>query len=166
MDGETKLYRKHYKDNREWSDRLLRRVAGILGEVFIQTSPDVEDMQHNTDLMVLNNRPHRYAVRIRKNRYSKWADQFTIRSGLRSDIPTEFDKIIDGFGDYMFYGIANSERDDLVCYSIIDLDVFRNHLGDSTVHAQVMENQDETKFLFFSYDQFPEELIVRSHHED
>lgn len=159
MSGEKKLFHKHYKSERKWSDRLLPRIAGILGEVFIQVSPDIEDMQHNTDLMVLNNKNHRYAVRIRSNRYRKWKDQFTIRCSVRGDVPTEFDKIMEGFGDYMFYGIANENKDDLVCYAIIDLSVFRSVVESKPL--SLYENQDGTRFFVFKYSSFPEELIIK-----
>jgi hypothetical protein len=54
------------------------------------------------------------AVRMRRERCLRWADEFTLR------VPHEKEKILQrGLGDYMLYGFANSEKR-VVRMSLID----------------------------------------------
>lgn len=158
MFGEMRRYREHYHHERKWSDKFLIPIARELGETFIVPAPAKEDMCQNTDLIVFKHRNHTYAARVRRHQYSKFKDDFTIRCGALGEGKTEFDKIMDGFGDYMFYGISNEDEDGFSCYSIIDLNVFRVH--QEKIKGDLNENQDGTKFLAYKYDSFPKELIV------
>ena len=158
MSGEKKLFHKHYKNERKWSDKFLVPIARELGEAFIVAAPDKEDMCQNTDLIVFNHKDYTYAARVWRHRYNKFKDEFTIRCGVASGAQTELDKIMDGFGDYMFYGIANKTEDGFSCYSILDLDVFRAAIA--LKPRSFHENQDGTQFAAFKYDHFPKGLLV------
>ena len=76
-----------------------------------------------------------------------------------------FIKIMRGIGDYLFFGIINENKNGFHRFSILDLDVFRDHFGDKTVKANLHEMVDGTIFLSFKYEWFPKELIVKQKFE-
>jgi len=115
-----------WKENKRWSDRFLPEIKRILGERFIGEPPYEEDAEHNTDLIVLKLEPLRFGCRVRRNQYvDRYGDEFTIRAGRPSGAKTELTKIIEGWGDYLFYGFSDSEEKTLAQWAIIDLKVFR-----------------------------------------
>lgn len=115
---------KHWKQDKKWSDRYLPEIKAILGQVFIGQSPEKEDMEHNTDLIVFKMEPIRIACRLRRSEYyDKYPDEFTIRCSRPNGIKTELAKIIEGWGDYLFYGFCDDEK--LIAWFIGDLKVFR-----------------------------------------
>ena len=58
-----------WKEDKKWSDRFLVEIKRILGEHLISEPPIEEDMQHNTDLIVLRLNAVRIACRIRTYGY-------------------------------------------------------------------------------------------------
>ena len=61
-----------------------------------------------------------FAKRIRNAEYLlNYGHQFTMR-------PAELNKILAGYGDYMIYGFINAGLSEIVRYTIINLDKFRN----------------------------------------
>jgi len=157
--GERKLFDKHYQRQREWSDHFLKLIARELGEAFIIPAPEYQDTQENTDLMVFKQKNCTYAARVRHCRYyDKFKDEFTIRCSISGGGQRELDKVLRGFGDYMFYGIANQKRNGFLCYSIIDLDVFRKEY-DISKGSSTIVNQDYTAFKAFCYAEFEGDLI-------
>ena len=82
--------------------------------------------------------------------------EFTIRSKSEYNKRTEIHKILDGFGDWMFYGFTKG--DEVIFWSIIDLDVFRNNY--EYAHCTEKSNYDGTKFTAFNIGTFPPSIIV------
>ena len=115
-----------WQEDKRWSDGLLPQVKRILGEYLIGEAAYEEDRDHNTDLIVLCIEPVRIACRIRRHGYlRRYPDQFTVRSGRPSGAKSELAKIMDGWGDYMFYGFADPEETRLVSWVLLDLLEFR-----------------------------------------
>ncbi len=115
-----------WKQDKRWSDKFLPEIKSILGMHLISEPPIEEDAEHNTDLMVLKLDSIRIGCRIRKNQYlDGYGNEFTIRSGRPSGVKTELTKIIEGWGDYFFYGFCNKSEDSLVLWHLADLKVFR-----------------------------------------
>lgn len=74
--------------------------------------------------MVLTLGPARIACRIRDDSYrARYGHEFTLRSSLPSGGRTELSKVIEGWGDYFFYGFADENR--LTQWFIGDLKAFR-----------------------------------------
>ena len=116
----------NWQADKRWSDRFLPEIKRILGERFIGEPPYEEDAEHNTDLIVLKLEPLRFGCRIRRNQYvDRYGGEFTIRAGRPSGAKTELTKIIEGWGDYLFYGFSDSEEKALAQWCIIDLKAFR-----------------------------------------
>lgn len=104
----------------------MPEVQEILGRNFIGIANEEEDQQHNTDLIVLRMDGLRFGCRIRKHAYYKtFPNDFTIRFSLPSGGKTEYEKILEGWGDYLFYGFANEAETSLHLWRIIDFERFR-----------------------------------------
>ena len=88
------------------------------------------DQERNTDLMVLRAENKRIACRVRTaGELAKpgYCDEFTIRSCRpASGSKTELAKIVDGWGDFLFYGFADHDRAGEISHWFLgDLYVFR-----------------------------------------
>ena len=116
-----------WKADKRWSDRFLPEIKQIIGEHLITEPPQEEDSLHNTDLIVLGFDSIRVGCRIRKYEYfSKYPNDFTIRSERpKNGTRTELSKIIEGWGDYFFYGFSDQTETSLIYWRIISLNKFR-----------------------------------------
>ncbi len=76
--------------------------------------------------MVLRMDAIRIGCRVRKYCYFKeYPDEFTIRSSRPNGNKTELAKILEGWGQYLFYGFANEANAALCAWRLIDLNFFR-----------------------------------------
>jgi len=117
---------KDWEKDKRWTDALLPQVKSILGRHLIGDAPLEEDAERNTDLIVLRLDAVRIACRIRTYEYYlRYPDEFTIRAGRPSGIKTELTKIIEGWGNYFFYGFASADKAYLVKWTLGDLNAFR-----------------------------------------
>ena len=114
-----------WQSDKTWSDKFITKIKRIIGEYFITEIRD-EDIFHNTDLIVFKLEPIRIACRVRRfSYYLKYRNEFTIRKTRPSGNKSELAKIIEGYGDYLFYGFSNKNEDDLIQWFLGDLSVFR-----------------------------------------
>jgi hypothetical protein len=95
--------------------------------------------------------------------WKRYPDQFTLRSRLDSGTKTELAKILEGFGDWMFYGFSDGEMAIRRWY-LIDLHVFRWNwaLFPDAFRSEEKKNGDGTYFRAFwirSFPDFPPLLI-------
>jgi len=150
-----------WKLDKKWSDRFLPEIKRTLGEHLIGEPPQEEDEQRNTDLIVLKMEPVRIACRVRKHQYfQKYKDEFTIRSGRPSGVKTELVKIMEGWGDYFFYGFADQEEVHLCQWLLGDLKAFRLFFYKSHCLRKmpwtVKENVDaSSSFFIFRFADIP-----------
>lgn len=114
-----------WEDDKRWSDRFLTEIKSILGIHLIGEPPIEEDQERNTDLIVLRMDAVRIGCRVRRNQYIQYADDFTIRAGRPSGAKTELTKIIEGWGDYFFYGFSDGQQQSLAHWILGDLKAFR-----------------------------------------
>jgi hypothetical protein len=116
-----------WKADKTWSDRFLPEIKAILGQTLIATAKMDDDQLRNTDLITLRMPGAvRIACRIRKHPYlQKYADEFTLRCSRPSGNDTEIDKVLAGWGDYLFYGFASHRETELASWFIGDLNIFR-----------------------------------------
>jgi len=156
-----------WQDRKRWSDNFLIQIKRILGEHFIGAAPVEEDRKRNTDLIVLKLDPLRFACRVRKAHFMKeYSGEFTIREKTPTGNKTEFTKIMEGWGDYLFYGFADDEG--LVCWRIGDLKVFRiailRHLSAKKAMLGVQHTvpADSNVFRAFKWSEFPADFVVAS----
>ena len=151
-----------YATNRNWSDRFLPEIKQLIGGHLLETSPDPFDHMEAPDLMMLDARDMRVAARVRRPGYARrYPHQFTIRSAVASGAQTELSKIVNGNGDWMFYGHSNTDQTGLEAWWLIDLRAFRAALIRNRVNAPqiVMGDQcnaDGTRFKWFDLRSFPD----------
>jgi len=152
-----------YKEDRIWSDGFTTVIKRNLGEAVIRVAPNEDDLERNTDFIVFDLYGKRIACRIRKNSDLKWYhNQFTIRTARPSGVRTELDKIMEGLGDYLFYGFSNYDETDLVQWILGDLNVFRNYIfqymknNHGELPGILKRNDDGTMFRAFYYRDIPD----------
>jgi hypothetical protein len=159
-----------YDINRRWSDKFIPYIADRIGRVLIAPAPYEEDSQRNTDLIVLKLDAVRIGCRIRRPGYTeKFANEFTIRCNLPSGNKTELTKIIEGWGDYFFYGFANSNETDIERWTLADLNVFRLWFNvqlakqSGKAPGALIPNIDgSSEFRAFKWSDLPDNFIVDS----
>lgn len=152
-----------YRSDRDWSDQYLPELRRVIGPYLLTPSSLEQDTKEAADLVVLRARDLTIACRIRRpNGYAdRFPRQFTIRSRRDSRTTTEHEKIIDGWGDWFFYGHATESFPTICPWWLIDLSAFRSHLirGESRRAIRMGEkpNGDGTYFYWFMIDSFPSE---------
>jgi len=159
---------KIWTDDKKWSDKFLVEIKRILGEHLISCAPVEEDTDHNTDLIVLKLDAVRIACRIRRFSYfEKYPNEFTIRSGRPSGVKTELTKIIEGWGDYFFYGFSNKTETGLIAWVLGDLKVFRLWFNREIVSKggkipgiPQVNNDGSSCFMAFGLDKMPDKFVV------
>jgi len=155
--------------NKKWSDKFLIEIKRIIGEYFISEPLVEEDMNHNTDLTILRLDPIRIACRVRAlDYYNRYPNDFTIRSGLPSGVKTELAKIIEGWGDYLFYGFSNQAEDHLLAWRIISLNNFRLWHSRELVRlkgippGKEIQNYDgSSRFTVFNIKEMPSNIVFK-----
>lgn len=149
---------------------MLPHIKAICGMHLIGEPPVEEDAERNTDLMVLRMEAVRIGCRIRKFQDLKYGGEFTLRASRPSGVKTELTKVIEGWGDYFFYGFANENADGLTQWVLADLRVFRVEfmrklasLPAKELPGKHLNNHDNSSsFRVFKWAEFSPDLIVAS----
>lgn len=159
----------NWQADKRWSDRFIPEIKSILGVHLIGEPPVEEDAERNTDLMVLKLDAVRIGCRVRKHSYlQRYANEFTMRQGRPSGMKTELTKVIEGWGDYFFYGFCDEDEHRLAAWMIGDLKVFR--LWFATQLYQMPQGKQpgfeksnfdgSSSFVSFKIDDLPDDFIV------
>lgn len=139
-----------WRRDKSWSDTFIPEIKRIIGEHLIGEPPIEEDQHRNTDLLVLKLDAIRIACRIRKNEYLlKYPFDVTIRCDRPSGNKTELEKIIEGWGDYFFYGFSSSDCTCLAAWRLIDLNLVRRWLFDHRDEMKLKTNGDNSSSFVF-----------------
>lgn len=158
----------HYDINRRWSDQYLPSAKEVIAHHLLKAAPDPMDLTEATDLVAGDVR--RIAFRMRRPGYAeRYAHQFTIRSRLPSGTETELSKIINGHGDWMFYGHASRDGQAIEKWMLVDLRAFRAALIRRDPHelgTGEIINVDGTAFRWFDVRSFPPSppIVVAASH--
>jgi len=159
---------RQWERQKQWSDKFLPEIKRILGEYLIAEPPIEEDAERNTDLTVLRLDAIRIGCRIRRYKYVEaFGNEFTIRSGRTSGIKTELTKIIEGWGDYFFYGFADSTETKLCQWILGDLKVLRLYINRNLYQHKVpwTENynwDNSSSFVSFRHGEIPGFLVAKN----
>jgi len=151
-----------YSRDREWSDRFIPEIKRIVGPFLLEAAPFELDAKEATDLIVFNVKDMRIAARMRKRGFAeRYMYDFTIRLERDTGAETELSKIRKGFGDWLFYGHEDAERDWKVgLWWLIDLAAFRatlrynENLGGINLAAERKDNHDGTYFMVYDIRSF------------
>lgn len=156
--------------DKAWSDRFIPEIKRIVGEHLIAVPPAEEDMLRNTDLLSLALPGQvRIACRVRKYAYlDLYPDEFTLRCSRPSGARTEIEKLLEGWGDYLFYGFAGADATELAAWLLADLSVFRRWVTwypsqHGAWPGELRCNRDgSSQFVSFKIDDvFPEFVVAR-----
>lgn len=111
------------------------------------------------------------AARVRRPGYAeRYPWEFTIRSHRDNGTKTEMQKIVDGFGDWMFYGHAGIEPGEICRWFVIDLAKFRAGLIRNPggcgreIWWGEKSNNDGTHFCWFDVRKFPANILIKASH--
>jgi hypothetical protein len=164
-----------YEEDRSWSDQWIEKIKAIVGPLLLAPASFDKDVEQAADLIILKARDMRIGARVRRQGYAKdYSNEFTIRSHRDSGTKTEFDKILDGWGDWLFYGHQCYE--DIWPWQVINLDSLRSALAKQgwayikknktpTLRWGGRSNGDGTSFCWFDLSSFPADppiLIAQS----
>lgn len=160
-----------YAQDRTWSDQWIPLLKEKIGPFLLCESSFEQDTKYAADLIVLRGRDKDIACRVRrqKNGYaSRFPNQFTIRYKRENGSRTELAKIIDGWGDWFFYG--HEHQSDIFPWWIIDLSAFRAHLirnKDKIRYGKQQNPDGVTHFIWFDITSFPADppLLIGSQGE-
>lgn len=121
------LMNKVERQIKDINDRHFRSIQKILNKNsylftdFVEATPQ-QDQEEGFDA-IFSFPDVKIPIRIRKNYAMQWRD-ITIRSKSQFGHQTEIDKILDGKGDYYFYGWEAKDNRKLACYTIFDISKF------------------------------------------
>jgi len=158
-----------WKADKKASDIYIPEIKTILGLYLIGEPPVEEDQERNTDLMILKMEAVRIGCRVRKESYLEYySDEFTIRAGRPSGNKTELTKIIEGWGDYFFYGFGDGFN--LIAWTLADLNVFRlwfnRQLYQGKHPWESKDNKDNSSnFLGIKWRWLPKEFVIAAKNE-
>lgn len=161
-------------EDKHFSDKFLPQIKYILSEHLLIVDSQ-EDSLRNSDLVVYRMETVRIACRIRRYKYfAKYKHQFTIRKSRPSDAKSEIAKIIEGWGDFFFYGFSNEEETNLVFWSLCDLTVFRLWFGrqlfsspEKILPGEHQYNDDgSSDFVVFNFADLPQDFIISQSNQE
>jgi hypothetical protein len=144
-------------EDRQFSDRFLDTVKGIIGPRILQSTSFTLDTEEASDLTTLHDSRVRIAVRIRRPKYlqPQYRNHITLRATETGRL-SELDKVISGYGDYLFYGFAASnDGTALARWIIVDLSRLRLYLhrcfrepGSESIRYGWRTTRDGSSFLW------------------
>jgi len=152
-----------YGVRRPWADKFIAQAKVILGPHTIEADESI-DIREATDLIVWDKLY--VAFRMRKNKYFiQYPNDFTLRSQIGTRSVTEFEKIMYGHGDMLLYGFSDRKAKEIIKWTLIDLDVFRDayiHRDTTKVKSHDINNHDGTWFKAFEIGSFPSNLVIET----
>lgn len=158
-----------FNDDYSWQDRWIPAIKKKIGPLLLDSAPLEQDLKEATDLIILRARDMRIACRVRRVGYLIYAREITIRSSRDSGAQTELSKLIEGLGDWMFYGHAHPDGEDrFAVWYVIDLDKLRALFireGVDKVLGSEIPNGDGTCFRPLDILQFPSLIIAKQRDE-
>ena len=152
-----------YAIHRPWSDRFLPEIRRLVGAHLLDVAPDANDWREATDLMMLDAKDLRIAARVRRPGYAeRYPFDITIRSRVPSGAETELAKIVNGAGNWLFYGHASADESRIERWWLVDLRAFRAGLIRQAANGYRLRsgdrtNPDGTCFTWFDIRSFLQE---------
>lgn len=156
-----------WQNDKAWSDRFIPQIKRILGQHLIATADWRQDTRENSDLLVFECTPFRVACRIRRHAFLQTNPyEFTIRASRPSENKTELAKIMEGWGNFFFYGFSNKAETEVVNWFIGDLNIFRGAVVRDIYRdkelfdrRKILNRDGSSSFYAWRRDEFPPEFI-------
>lgn len=150
-----------YAQDRKWSDAFIPAIKQVVGPLLLEESSFEVDTQQAADLVVMNARDKTIACRVRRAGYAdRYGYEFTIRSARDNGAKTELEKIVDGFGDWMFYGHAHQDGMNVSRWMVISLPALRAAIIRKQASPLKQSNGDGTHFIAFDARALPNDCVI------
>tara|TARA_R100001377_G_C3121800_1_gene86187 strand:- start:29 stop:520 length:492 start_codon:yes stop_codon:yes gene_type:complete len=153
-----------YKTDRIWSDKFIDAAKEIIGPHLLNVSSFEVDTKEAADFVVVMGKNVTIACRLRRPGYAEiYPWDFTIRTQRDTGVTTELSKIVDGWGDWLFYG--HIEEDKICRWLLVDLNKFRAILirDKDSLGLKKTPNGDGTYFVAVDVRKCPDTVIASSH---
>ena len=138
--------------------KFHRIIKAILGNYFIYQDR-IEDLENGTDFMLLEMKPFKIGVRLRRYKfYELYPNEFTIRWKRPTGVTTEYHKIMQGLVDYILYGFVCSDESKIIQYFIGDLSIFRKT---KIIPIIKPNNPLDSLLAIYKLNQFPKEFVLK-----
>lgn len=162
----------NFEMNFEWSERFKNEIKQILYIYFnsleFTEGTLEEDRYQCTDLISINNKI-RISARVRRFKfYRNNYDELTLTEN--PDKKPELKKIMEGWGNYYFYGYCDKNESRIHAWAIYDLDIFRSWILDymflySTFPGKIRDKNDSNgteKFRIIDVTNVPNIIVAKS----
>ena len=179
------MKKKDWEIDKEWTIRFIPEMKEVVTLhlvseplVFVSEPPIEEDEQRNTDLIVLKMGIVRVSCRVRRPEfYPGQAHEITMREsrkrGTKLNTKVELRKVIEGWGDYLFYGFSDKAEKHLEAWNIVDLREFRWWLhsfmknnGGKLPGRRIPNRDHKSWFQAFEIDEMSRHVICRTSEEE
>jgi hypothetical protein len=150
----------------EWQAKFVDQVVGLVAPSIINVSSAHVDRNENGDFEISFPRNGTIGCRLRKPDQSRFVGDVTFRSHSRFGGKTEISKIIDGYGDFFFYGHVN-EQDVIWHWYLIDYTKLRALFvrRPGLLRRDPICNRDGSKFLVYrAEDELASAVLAKSEH--
>jgi hypothetical protein len=142
-----------FSESFAWQSGQLDEMKRIIANYVVQEAPAEDDQQRNTDLLVPS---ARIACRVRKYAdMARYGGEFTIRSARSSGRQTELQKVVSGWGDYIFYAFSTEDETGFAAWLLGDLSVFRLWFNQTLARHQTpwieRQNVDSRRSSFLAF---------------
>jgi len=156
----------------EWPDnttKYFKEVQDICNDVIehrikiiSREGTKKEDFQKCGDLVVPETTLEKVYISARVRSYKYWlkySNDFTIRS-YNKGFPTEFHKIMKGYGDIYFYSFENKEKTGIHDWFVFSLPGFRLAVENGFDKYAERDNGDRTRFYTFDINSFDPPILL------
>jgi len=146
-----------------WQAQYIDEVIRLIAPHIITVSRPEVDKNENGDLELAFPRNGTVSVRLRTPRYARYAGDITFRSRSKNGGYTELSKLIDGYGDYFFYGHV-SDNGQLWFWHLLSLNSVRAAFTryPRLLRRDENKNPDGTRFLVFKPEEdFPSAILAQ-----
>jgi hypothetical protein len=157
-----------FAENLTFAARFAPAIRAIVGPCLLVPTPLSIDRSQAADFMVLTGRDVTIGARVRRNQYAAtFAHEFTLCASTHNGTPSEYDKIVAGFGDWFFYGFADThdgKPPGFVVWYLLDLHAWRAALiRRAPIKCTLKTNPHSGKqFAAFDVTTFGDDLIIAS----
>jgi len=151
----------------EWQAQYAQQVVRIVAPYLITVADPEVDCKENGDFQISFPRNGTIGCRLRTPEYAKYTGDVTFRSQSKNGGKTEISKIIEGYGDYFFYGHVDKADNIwhwyLLCFQSLRAMFMRKR---KLLDREQRKNSDGTAFLVFSVeDELTDAIVAKQTNE-